>query len=70
MEKNEAQISGSAVVKKAPSPSKKFFRKKILPAYLWRYELQNDVRKFFLNKWVPRYLNFGDFKFLKNCSSQ
>ena len=50
MEKNKAQISGFAVTKKAPSPLKK--KKKILPAYLRRYDLQNGVRKFFLNKWV------------------
>ena len=35
---NEAQISGFPVVKKAPSPWKIFFRKKILPAYLCRYD--------------------------------
>ena len=37
MEKNEAQISGFAVVKKGPSPWKKIFsKKKILSAYLYR----------------------------------
>ena len=36
VEKNDAQISRVAVVKKALSPSKKFFGKKILPAYLYR----------------------------------
>ena len=65
MGKNETQISGFAVMKKAPSPLKK-----ILPAYLCRYDLQNCVRKSFLNKWVFRYLSFGDFNVLKNCSSQ
>ena len=49
MEKNETQISGFAVVKKAPSPWKIFISKKNLPAYLCRYNLQNGVRKFFLN---------------------
>ena len=34
VEKIEAQISGFAVVKKAPSPWK--IKKKILPAYLYR----------------------------------
>ena len=48
----------------------KIKKKKILPAYLCRYDLQNDVRNFFLNKWVSRYLSFGDFKVLKNCPSQ
>ena len=47
-----------------------FFEKKILPAYLCRYDLPNGVQKFFLNKWVSRYLSFVDFKILKNCSSQ
>ena len=43
--------------KKPQVHEKKFFRKKIL-AYLCRYDLQNGVRKFFLNKWVSRYLWF------------
>ena len=42
----------------------------ISSAYLCRYDLQNGVRKFFLNKWVSRYLNFGDFKIPKNGSLQ
>ena len=35
-------------------------------------DLQKGVRKFFLNKWVSRYLylSSGDFKVPKNCSSQ
>ena len=49
---------------------KKFFRKKFLPAYLCRYDLQNGVQIFFLNKWVSRYLCLGYFKVPKNCSSQ
>ena len=44
--------------------------KKLLPAYLCRYDLQNGVRKFFLNKWVSRCLSLDDFKVPKNCSSQ
>ena len=37
VEKNEAQISSFAVVKKAPSPWKEnFFKKRILPVYLYR----------------------------------
>ena len=43
--------------KKPQVHEKKFFRKKIL-AYLCRYDLQNGVRNFFLNKWVSRYLWF------------
>ena len=31
---------------------KSFFEKKFLPAYLCRYDPQNGVRKFFLNKWL------------------
>ena len=43
---------------------KKFFlKKKNLPAS--RYDLQNRARKL-----VSRYLNFFNFKVLKNCSSQ
>ena len=40
MEKNEAQISGFVVAKKA-------LEKKFLPAYLCGYDLQNSVRIFF-----------------------
>ena len=47
------------------SLKKIFFEKKNLPTYLCRYDLQNAVRKFFLNKWVSRYLSFGDFKVRK-----
>ena len=52
-------------------PLKKlFFENKILTAYLCRYHLQNGVWNFFLNKWVSRYLTFGDFKVPTNDSSQ
>ena len=47
-----------------------FFEKTILPAYLCGYDLQNSVRKFFLNKCCSRCLSFGDLKVPKNCSSQ
>ena len=47
MEKNPVQINVFAVAKKAPSPWKKLFSKKILPAYLCRYDRQNGVRNFF-----------------------
>ena len=56
--------------KSSKSLEKNFFEKKILPAYLRGYDLQNGVRKFFLNKWFTRYLSFSDFKVPKNCSSQ
>ena len=48
VEKYVAQIRGFAVVKKAPSTWKKNFLKKILLAYLRRYDLQNGVRNIFL----------------------
>ena len=47
---------------------KKIFQK-ILSAYLYRQDLQKGARKFFKNKWVSRYLTFGDFLVPKNCSS-
>ena len=66
--------------KKSPNQSfcshkkrSKFLKKnerKFLPTYFCRYDLQNAVRKFFLDKWVSRYLSLGDFKVSKNCSSQ
>ena len=70
--KDDTQISRVTVVKKAPSPWKKNFskKKKNLPAYLCGYDLQNGVRKYFLNKCLSRYLSFGDFTVPKNCSSQ
>ena len=49
--KNEAQISGFAVVKKALK-KKNFFSKKNSSSLF----LQNGVRKLFKNKWVSRYL--------------
>ena len=49
---------------------KKNFEKKFLPAYLCKYDLQNSERNFFLNKWILRYFSLGDFKVLKNYSSQ
>ena len=56
--------------KSSKSLKKLFFEKKNFPAYLCRYDLQNSERKFMLNKWVSRYLSFGDFNVPKNCSSQ
>ena len=65
MEKNEPQISGFAAVKKAPSPWKKNFRKTVLPAYFCRYDLQNSVQKFFLDKWFQGYLSLVILRFRK-----
>ena len=70
MEKNGAQISGFAVTEKPPSPSKKKFSKKKFFQLIFVDILQSGGRKFFLNKWVSRYLSLGDFKVPKNCSSQ
>ena len=61
MEKNEPQIIGFIVARKAPSLWKKMFEKKILPAYLCGCDLQKAVRKWILNKWFSRYLNVGVF---------
>ena len=57
VEKNEAQTSGF-VAAKLQVFQKNFFEKKILPAYLCGYDLQNRVRKFFLNKWLLRYSSY------------
>ena len=63
--------SSFVVAKKAPSPwNNCFFEKKVPLAYLYRYDLQNSLRKFFLKKMVSRYLSVGDFKVPKICSSQ
>ena len=71
MEKNEVQISGFAVAKEAQSPCKKIFSKKnSFTLFVQIYDLQNGVRNIFKNKWVSRYLSFGDFKVPKNSSSQ
>ena len=60
MEKNDAQISGFAVLKKAPSHWKKIKKKKKLFQLICT-DLQKGVWKFFKNKWVLKYLTFGDF---------
>ena len=60
MGKNKAQTRGLAVAKKAPK--KFFFKQKLLPAYLCRYDLLNVVRIFLKKKWFSRYLGFSDFK--------
>ena len=58
--------------KKLQVLEKVFFlkRKIFFPAYLCRYDLQNGVWKFFLTKWVSRYLSFGDLNVPKNGASQ
>ena len=42
-----------------------FKKKKFIPPYFCRYDLPNGVQKFLQNKWVLKYLSFGDFKVLK-----
>ena len=69
VEKNEAQISGFAVAKKSPKSFKKQFFEKNFFQLICADMIQNGVQNFFLNKWVSRYLSFGDFKVPKNCSS-
>ena len=73
MEKNDTQAVVLQSRKMLPDFRRNIFQKKKflqLMAYLCRYDLQNNVRKVFLNKWVSRYLTFGYFKVPKNCSSQ
>ena len=55
--------------KKLQVLEKKIFPKKLLPAYLCRYDLQNGMRKCFLKKLFSRYLSFSDFKVPKNRST-
>ena len=69
MEKNDAQISGVAVVKKAPSPWRKNISKKKSFQVICTIRPANCCVELFQNKWVSRYLTFADFLFPKNCSS-
>ena len=71
MEKNEVQISGVADAKKAPSPWKNIFlKKKSSSLFLQIWSSKQCAEIFFFDKWVTSNLSFGDFKVLKNCSSQ
>ena len=70
VEKNEVQISGFAVTRKAPRPWKKFFSKKNSSSLFVQIWSSKRCAEIFLNKWVSRYLSLGDFKVPKNCSSQ
>ena len=69
MEKNDAQISGVAVVKKAPTPWRKNISKKNPSRLFVQIRPANCCVELFQNKWVSRYLTFADFLFPKNCSS-
>ena len=55
--KNGTEIGGFLLVKKSSQ-------------YFCRQDLQNGVQNFFSNKWVSRYLTFGDFMVPRNCSLQ
>ena len=71
MGKNEAQISGFVVVKKAPIPLKKILQKKKFFQLICADMIFKMVSGYsFLNKWVSRYLCFSDFNVPKNCTSQ
>ena len=69
VEKNETQISGFAVAKKAWSSWKKKSKKGFFQ-FICADMIFKTVCGFFLNKWCSRYLSFGDLKFPKKCSSQ
>ena len=47
-----------------------FLWKKMRPKSVVLREKAPSERKFMLNKWVSRYLSFGDFNVPKKCSSQ
>ena len=68
MEKNEAQISSFAAMEKAPSLSKKLFCKKNPSSLFVQIRPTKRCVDFFKNKWVSRYLTFGDYSVPKNCS--
>ena len=67
VERNEAQIKGVAVVKKAPSPWKIFFEKNPSNLFVQIRPTKRCV-EVFKNKWVSRYLTFADVLVPKNCS--
>ena len=62
-EKSDAQISGFAAVKKA------FLKKKFLKLTCTDKIYKTVCGNVFENKWVSRYLTFGDFLVPKSCSS-
>ena len=68
MEKNEAQISSFAVMKKAPSLSKKLFCKTNPSSLFVQITPTKRCVDFLKNKWVSRYLTFGDYSVPKNFS--
>ena len=55
MDNNDAQISGFAVVKKA------FLEKKLFQLIYTDKTYKMVCGNFLKNKWVSRYLTFGDF---------
>ena len=65
MEKNEVQISGFAVVKKAPSTWQKIFSKKKKNSYSLFVQISSSkwCAEIVLNEWVSRYLSFDILRF-------
>ena len=66
MWKNDAQMSGFAVTKKAPSQWKRFFLKKNPSCLLVKI---TSIKQFLKTNGSQDYLTFGDFKVPKNCYS-
>ena len=63
-------MSGFAVVKKAPNHWQKYFLKKNFFILFVQIRSSKRCSEFFKNKWVSRYLTFGDFTDPEDCSSQ
>ena len=64
-------MSSFTVVKKAPSHQKKFVLEKKSFLLVFADKIFKTVcGNFRKDKWVSRYLTFGDFTALKNCSLQ
>ena len=71
MEKNEAQISGFAVEKRARSPwNNFFFFEKNYSSLFVQARSSKRCAELFLKNWVSRCLSLSNFKVPKNCSSQ
>ena len=62
-------MNGFAVAKKAPIHRK--IKKKKKKKKNCKYKISKTVcRNFLKDKWVSRYLTFGDFSVPENCSPQ
>ena len=69
MEKNEAQVSGFAVAK-INLLNKFFSKKEFFQLMCADMIIKTLCGIFFKNKWMSRYLSFGDFTVPKKCYSQ